>query len=54
MAGVEFPWAALPWTLLLLLPLALFFSGILLAVSSFAANQKEADGNFIHRKREDQ
>ncbi|HEY3324799.1 MAG TPA: ABC transporter permease subunit/CPBP intramembrane protease [Planctomycetota bacterium] len=41
-AGFEFPWAALPLTLLLLLPLALFFSGLLLAVASFAANQKEA------------
>lgn len=42
MGGFEFPWAALPLTLLLLLPLALFFSGLLLAVASFAANQKEA------------
>ena len=30
--GLEFPWAALPLTLLLLLPLALFFAGLLLAV----------------------
>ena len=42
MSGFQFPWAALPLTLLLLLPLALFFSGLLLAVSSFAANHKEA------------
>ncbi|MCY3024661.1 MAG: ABC transporter permease subunit [Planctomycetota bacterium] len=42
MAQFQFPWAALPLTLLLLLPLALFFAGMLLAVSSFASNQKEA------------
>jgi len=42
MNGFEFPWAAVPLTLLLLLPLALFFSGLLLAVASFASNQKEA------------
>jgi len=40
--GFQFPWSALPLTLLLLIPLALFFSGLLLAVCSFAANQKEA------------
>ena len=42
MGDFGFPWAALPLTLLLLLPLALFFSGLLLAVASIAANQKEA------------
>ncbi|HYG76038.1 MAG TPA: ABC transporter permease subunit/CPBP intramembrane protease [Planctomycetota bacterium] len=41
-ANFSFPWEALPLTLLLLIPLALFFSGLLLAVSSLAANQKEA------------
>jgi len=41
-AGLQFPWSALPLTLLLLIPLALFFSGLLLAVASFATNQKEA------------
>ncbi|HYF50067.1 MAG TPA: ABC transporter permease subunit/CPBP intramembrane protease [Planctomycetota bacterium] len=38
----EFPWFALPATLLLLAPLTLFFAGLLLAVSSLAANVKEA------------
>lgn len=42
MARFQFPWAALPLTLLLLVPLALLFAGLLLAVCSFAANQKEA------------
>lgn len=41
-SGFQFPWEALPLTLLLLVPLALFFSGLLLAVASLAANQKEA------------
>jgi sodium transport system permease protein len=40
--NMRFPWAALPVSLLLLLPLALFFAALLLAVASFAANQKEA------------
>ncbi|HLX62429.1 MAG TPA: ABC transporter permease subunit/CPBP intramembrane protease [Planctomycetota bacterium] len=41
-AALQFPWSALPLTLLLLVPLALFFSGLLLLVSSFASNTKEA------------
>ncbi len=40
--GFQFPWAALPLTLTLLIPLALFFSALLLMVASFAANTKEA------------
>lgn len=39
---LQFPWSALPLTLALLIPLALFFSALLLMVSSFAANTKEA------------
>lgn len=42
METFKIPWSALPATLLLLLPLTLFFAGLLLAVSSFAANFKEA------------
>jgi len=38
----QFPWSALPATMLLLAPLTLLFSGLLLAVSSLAANVKEA------------
>ncbi|MEI6232256.1 MAG: ABC transporter permease subunit/CPBP intramembrane protease [Planctomycetota bacterium] len=38
----QFPWSALPLTLTLLVPLALFFSALLLMVASFAANTKEA------------
>ena len=38
----QFPWAALPLALTLLIPLALFFSALLLMVASFAANTKEA------------
>lgn len=40
--GFQFPWSALPATLLLLLPLALLFSAVMLAVSSLATNYKEA------------
>ena len=40
--GFQFPWQALPLTMLLLIPLALFFSALLLAVASFATNSKEA------------
>ena len=36
------PWSALPATLLLLLPLTLFFAALLMAVASFAASFKEA------------
>lgn len=42
MAEMQFPWEALPLSLMILLPLALFFSALLLAVASFGANQKEA------------
>jgi len=38
----QFPWNALPLTLLLLLPLTLFFAAMLLAIASFASNHKEA------------
>jgi sodium transport system permease protein len=41
-AVFQFPWQVLPTTLLLLAPLTLFFAGLLLAVSSLAANVKEA------------
>ena len=41
-ASLQFPWSALPLTLLLLIPLTLLFAALLLAVSSFAANHKEA------------
>jgi sodium transport system permease protein len=41
-AAMEFPWSALPATLLLLVPLTLLFSALLIAVSCFAANNKEA------------
>ncbi|MFH0938999.1 MAG: ABC transporter permease subunit/CPBP intramembrane protease [Planctomycetota bacterium] len=37
-----FPWSALPLTMLILIPLALFFAALLLAVASFATNHKEA------------
>ena len=40
--AISFPWSALPLTLLLLLPLAMFFSALLIMVASFAANTKEA------------
>jgi sodium transport system permease protein len=38
----QFPWQALPLTLLILVPLTLFFAALLLAVASFASNNKEA------------
>ena len=41
-----FPLAALPWILLLLIPLAVMFSALLLAVCSFARSFKEAQ-NYI-------
>ncbi|MBU0639706.1 MAG: ABC transporter permease subunit [Planctomycetes bacterium] len=44
--GVAFPLWALPWVLLLLLPLAVMFSALLLAVCSFARSFKEAQ-NYI-------
>ncbi len=40
--SLHFPWAALPLTLVLLIPLAFLFSALLLMVSCFAANSKEA------------
>lgn len=40
--ALAFPWSAVPATIALLLPLTLLFAGLLLAVSSFAANFKEA------------
>jgi sodium transport system permease protein len=40
--AMQFPWSALPATLLLLAPLTLLFSGLLIAVSCFASNNKEA------------
>ncbi len=41
-----FPLAALPWVLLLLVPLAVMFSALLLAVCSFARSFKEAQ-NYV-------
>lgn len=45
-AGGSFPLHALPWILLLLVPLAIMFSAMLLAVCSFARSFKEAQ-NYI-------
>lgn len=45
-AGGAFPMHALPWVLLLLIPLAIMFSAMLLAVCSFARSFKEAQ-NYI-------
>lgn len=36
------PWTALPWVLILLLPLAILFSALLMLAGSFAASTKEA------------
>jgi sodium transport system permease protein len=38
----QFPFQALPLTLLILIPLTLFFAAVLLAACSFASNNKEA------------
>lgn len=43
---VSIPLSALPWVLLILVPLAIMFSALLLAVSSFARSFKEAQ-NYI-------
>ncbi len=40
--ALQVPWSTLPATFLLLIPLTLFFSGLLVAVCSFASNYKEA------------
>lgn len=45
-AGMAFPLAALPWIFVLLVPLAVLFSAMLLAVCSFARSFKEAQ-NYI-------
>lgn len=44
--NLQFPFHALPWILLLMLPLAVLFSAALLAVCSFARSFKEAQ-NYI-------
>jgi ABC-2 type transport system permease protein/sodium transport system permease protein len=44
--SVEIPLASLPWVLLVLVPLAIMFSAILLAVCSFARSFKEAQ-NYV-------
>lgn len=44
--GIQFPLWVLPWMLVILLPLAIMFSAILLAVCSFARSFKEAQ-NYV-------
>lgn len=44
--AVEFPLSSLPWILLVLVPLAIMFSALLLAVCSFARSFKEAQ-NYV-------
>lgn len=45
-SGFQFPFHSLPWILLLLMPLAIMFGALLLAVCSFARSFKEAQ-NYV-------